>query len=389
MRTREDRTDGWMPLLPAADRQGVAELVAYIAELDEHASGIIGKILPRLRELLDTEITCGYRLRRHGRGGAEIDYCRLSGLDVPEATVIQHLDRFFERMAARRGIYDPLHPQREQRNLVLRLPWRAWCRGESSEEVARALAPGASVYGLKREAIPEAAETIWALESPLRQMRVRAYDQMRILLCEQHALLAWVGALQEAPFSDRQQQLLEGLAEPLRQRLVVERRAGRRGLGHAAMIAALEYVPSAAFVLDAKGAVVHANAVGRHRLEVSGAATRRALAAAIRGRPAATDVAVTKLVGRGLPTSYLAISGARGHRVLAGLEQARLRWSLTTREAEVLAELAAGRGNRDISDRLGVAQRTVEIHVSSILRKAHADSRSQLIIELWHLAGDT
>lgn len=71
---------------------------------------------------------------------------------------------------------------------------------------------------------------------------------------------------------------------------------------------------------------------------------------------------------------------------LNGAERARERWALTAREVEVLAHIAAGLSNRDIAQRLAASERTVEIHVSALLRKAHADTRSQLVIDLWHLA---
>lgn len=42
---------------------------------------------------------------------------------------------------------------------------------------------------------------------------------------------------------------------------------------------------------------------------------------------------------------------------------------LTSRETEVLAEIAAGRHNRDIAERLRISPRTVEVHKSRILDK--------------------
>ncbi len=80
--------------------------------------------------------------------------------------------------------------------------------------------------------------------------------------------------------------------------------------------------------------------------------------------------------------------GRHGDRVRYAIERGRQRLGLTAREAEIVAELAAGRTNRDIADRLAIAPRTVEVHLSSMLRKAHADSRSQLVIDLWQLADD-
>ncbi len=50
---------------------------------------------------------------------------------------------------------------------------------------------------------------------------------------------------------------------------------------------------------------------------------------------------------------------------------------LSTREIEVLKLLAAGASNRDIADKLVLAEGTVKNHVSNILSKLHAENRTQ------------
>ncbi|MGD0604216.1 MAG: response regulator transcription factor [Streptosporangiaceae bacterium] len=51
--------------------------------------------------------------------------------------------------------------------------------------------------------------------------------------------------------------------------------------------------------------------------------------------------------------------------------------ALTTREREVLAELAQGRSNREIARALGVSEKTVKTHVSSVLAKLGVADRTQ------------
>jgi DNA-binding NarL/FixJ family response regulator len=51
--------------------------------------------------------------------------------------------------------------------------------------------------------------------------------------------------------------------------------------------------------------------------------------------------------------------------------------ALTTREREVLAELAQGRSNREIARALGVSEKTVKAHVSSVLAKLGVQDRTQ------------
>jgi DNA-binding NarL/FixJ family response regulator len=50
---------------------------------------------------------------------------------------------------------------------------------------------------------------------------------------------------------------------------------------------------------------------------------------------------------------------------------------LTTREREVLRLLAAGRSNREIAAVLYIAPKTASVHVSNILAKLNANSRTE------------
>ena len=56
-------------------------------------------------------------------------------------------------------------------------------------------------------------------------------------------------------------------------------------------------------------------------------------------------------------------------------ERDATRLGLTTREAEVLALVAAGRTNREIGAELYVSDKTASVHVSNILRKLGVSSR--------------
>jgi len=53
--------------------------------------------------------------------------------------------------------------------------------------------------------------------------------------------------------------------------------------------------------------------------------------------------------------------------------------NLTPRENEVLAMLAEGLANREIADRLGVSDHTIKFHISSILDKLGASTRTEAV----------
>jgi two-component system, NarL family, response regulator DegU len=68
--------------------------------------------------------------------------------------------------------------------------------------------------------------------------------------------------------------------------------------------------------------------------------------------------------------------GRRG-RVPSGQNNTQLDEELSSREVEVLKLLASGASNREIADRLTLAEGTVKNHVSNILSKLHAENRTQ------------
>ena len=375
-----------MARLSHKDERRAAEVIAAIGERAPRGPGAVETALPLLRELMELDCTCAYRIGAAQGGGDSADFMKLSGLRYSAAEAQRRVDGFFHRMSERRGLWDPIRPQRHQQNRALILPTHKLCKASDPGDVQAVLSPLARRLGIGQHAVSQAAETVWELEAALRVLGLSGHDQVRALLCDGGTLLAWVGGFTPKPGAERQRLLLRRALEPLREQLIVERQTEAGGLEHAAVVAALEHIPAAAFVLDAAARVVHANAVGRHRLAVEQDTLRRALMQVVKAERAGAALAVTRLAGPGMPVRFLAIARSPGDRVRVGVERAKARWRLTTREVEVLSELAAGRGNRDIADRLAAAPRTVELHISAILHKAHADSRSQLIIGLWSLA---
>jgi two-component system nitrate/nitrite response regulator NarL len=71
-------------------------------------------------------------------------------------------------------------------------------------------------------------------------------------------------------------------------------------------------------------------------------------------------------------TELLAVEGANGPDALAEAHK-----ELTAREREVLGCLAEGMSNKQIARALGISVRTVTVHVSNLLRKTGAASRTE------------
>ncbi len=67
--------------------------------------------------------------------------------------------------------------------------------------------------------------------------------------------------------------------------------------------------------------------------------------------------------------------------VMAGQREGReLGADLTQRERKLLALMACGLPNREISARLAIAMPTVKFHVTNILSKLHADNRTSAVL---------
>ncbi len=67
----------------------------------------------------------------------------------------------------------------------------------------------------------------------------------------------------------------------------------------------------------------------------------------------------------------------------ARVAQSERALGLTARQTEVLGLIARGKSNKEIAAALDCAENTVEFHVSQLLRKAHVQSRAELIARLW------
>jgi DNA-binding NarL/FixJ family response regulator len=62
-----------------------------------------------------------------------------------------------------------------------------------------------------------------------------------------------------------------------------------------------------------------------------------------------------------------------------GIAHEDLLEDLTARESEVLRLVSMGLGNKEIAVRLAISEHTAKFHISSILSKLHAGSRTEAV----------
>ena len=79
------------------------------------------------------------------------------------------------------------------------------------------------------------------------------------------------------------------------------------------------------------------------------------------------------------PTQAAAQVAANGFASARPRELNELAESLTPRESEVLQMLAGGLGNKEIASKLAISEHTVKFHVTSILGKPGAASRTEAV----------
>jgi DNA-binding CsgD family transcriptional regulator len=148
-----------------------------------------------------------------------------------------------------------------------------------------------------------------------------------------------------------------------------------------ALAALLDQSSTAALVVAACGTIRFANAVARRRLE----GLKRELPSLLAERPALAaphpglDVTRVELPGAG--THYLVVERCGGRCVAERAHSAAHLWALSAREEEVLRAVCEGLTNKEVGERLGIAEVTVESHMTRLLAKANARSRLELVVK--------
>jgi DNA-binding NarL/FixJ family response regulator len=158
-------------------------------------------------------------------------------------------------------------------------------------------------------------------------------------------------------------------------------------LADAALAAALEAIPGAAVLYDAhRRAIVRANSRARTRQAEEGAAFDAAVAASaaeMRVAGAPPPRFERTLVRSASGTHVLLVDSSTGDELVLRMIRFARAWRLTPRCREVLALVVRGEPNRAIAQQLGLAERTVEVHLTTIFTRAAVSSRAALIATFW------
>lgn len=334
--------------LPSAVTTADRALLSDVLETIQRSEAPSGDaIVAGVRQLLGASKAIAYGVTVTG-GSARIDFLHADGMH--EAGLI--FASWVETTGVMRfGAYDPERAARAQRN------------------VARTL-----------EDLGRAAE-----EAPVRAIwgacDLDGFDLIRVLVCDGPRLLAWVGAFREAPFGARERALLEALVPTMKRRYGLDEHLRMVALGTAAIDAAIEALPSPAFIVSPWGTIQEANAAGRALLDAERPAVLAALEAAVRGQVPGIDV--LPLEAPGLPGLRLALVRGSAPEVGARAGAAARAWQLTPRQREVVQHLARGYPNKKIAALLGCSEKAVELHVTGILKKAKCASRAELVARIW------
>ena len=311
-------------------------------------------LLPELRKVLSAQFVGTYRPAATNAGWS-LDFMHGNGENA--ARNVEIFRRFVAALPQTETFLAMSNPhlvQTEQRNKVV-----------SIADIARL------------QELPNPTQTFSQL---FRALGIVGHDQLRVLICDGPRQLAWVGATREEPFTGRQVVLLRRLVKPLQKRLRLERYLSAPGLLAATLDAALDALPTAAFVLGPGLTIEIANRMGLSRIQHDRRATQKAIRDSVQQPSPASTFSITRITAAGWPAYLLAIHKERhAEHILCAKEV----WGLSVRQARVLELLTTGISNKEIATTLACAEVTVENHVSELFRRSGARSRAGLVGRLF------
>jgi DNA-binding CsgD family transcriptional regulator len=330
------------------DQRRIDELTRRLGTLEAGDPPALKWALPAIVELVHAEKGLAFGLVNE-EPNLGIDF--LFGQGIQQTEVRGDFAGFLRRRSQGWAAYDPVRPEPRQRDRAISvldlLGWR------------------------QLEQLPMYRQLCTRHDMAER-------DQLRVLLCDGHYLAAWVGGFRREPFSSYERTLLQQVVPALKRRVVLERRLDGQALARRELDAMLEPLGTPAFVIRSGIAIAHANQAGRQLL-------RRVpeLAEQLRKGRAPPGFDVTALASWGLSRHALAVLRVGQGDASVLVARAAQRWQLTARERQVLELLVTGLSNKDIATALQCSAKTIEVHVTVLLKKSGREQRTALAAAVW------
>lgn len=338
----------------------------------------MGSIVTELPALLKTHFEADqavvYGLEPASGRSVDLNFVHTSGIPHASTDVRHHMKN--QLGAARWALYSPLHPERHQRNRAHRLPSYAKV-SQGGPDLAHKLGVSVEVMRALNPSHPG-----WVTHARMGLLDQRV---LRLLICDGGRLLAWIGVFRDTQFSQEAALEMQSLAPVLLRRLKLEEQLATAPIAATALVAALNHIGGRAVLVDARGAPVAVNSRAKDWLDTDYGAASAELAGAL--SPGARDSRfdATPVLVPGYPPHHLLVDRITSPGGSAASDRAAARWRLTRREAQVLAHLVQGESNPAIACSVGCTIRTVEFHVTNLLRKAGCASRAELSAAVWTL----
>lgn len=329
-----------------------ADILDILETIREDRPRALRDVLPALQELLDADR--GLAVRFEG-DGSHLRVAELEAHRAPAGALRRDFDALLTRSPINWAAYNPVRPEPAQRNRAVSVVEFLGWDGLRALPAHRSVL---SLHGMGRE------------------------DQLRVLVCDGGALLAWVGVLRAEPFAPSEVRRLQSLVPALRRRLRLERDLQTGDLATTALAASLEQLGVPAWVVSGAGAIRHANAVGRQRYDADPRGTTAKLLELAR-RGTQPHYEVTPLGGPGLARHFLIIERSATKDPASFVAAAANRWKLTARQTQVLHAVVAGSSNKAIAAALGCSPKAVEFHLTAIYTRSGVRGRAALAAEVF------
>jgi DNA-binding CsgD family transcriptional regulator len=323
----------------------VRDLRIALSSAPFHGATALDSHITEIRNVLRADVAMAYGVVDAG-DHVELAFMHGSGAVDPRH-IRERFGHWLRSFPGRTGwaAYNPLHPERQQRNRVVGT-------GHLRTPIAQQLYP---LIGLDGN------------------------DCVRVLICEGATFLAWVGIYTDRTIRRWQRMALGSLVEPLRKRLVAERKLARYTATRGALDALLACTPNAAFLVTGNE-IEAANDAARRTLRADRKGTVAGVRDAVRGETAASLYDAILLDRCGEQCSYLILDRARsGPMHLASAAAAQTRFGLSVRQTEVLERVLQGMSGPEIARALGISPNTLEKHFAALYERVGVHTRAALV----------